>query len=413
MLRILTILGTRPEAIKLAPVIDRLRAYRHCCTSLVCVTSQHREMLTPVLQFFEIQAQYDLDVMTRGHSLTDVTTRVLRRLEPVIRNSDPDVLLVQGDTTTALAAALAAFYQKRKIGHVEAGLRTGDKYGPFPEEMNRRLIASLADYHFSPTEGAKDHLLREGVSPARIVVTGNTGIDALFMTMKTAQASAKRCPRLDSLEERLVGQRIILVTAHRRENFGLNIKAICRALLTVAALNPDVHVVYPVHLNPNIRGPVVELLEGHQRITVMDPLDYPAFVQLLARSYLILTDSGGIQEEAPSLGKPVLVLRECTERPEAIQAGTARLVGTNTDSIVANVQRLLHDQNEYDTMSRVQNPFGDGHASQRIVERILSDFGIPDTVTLDRAQNRNPHIRTHFTQIAGSLEPILRDRPTR
>jgi len=364
-MKVLTILGTRPEAIKLAPVIKEME--RHPETiSRVCVTAQHREMLDPFLALFDIRADYDLNIMQPGQSLFDVTSRVLLGLKCVLEEDKPEVVLVQGDTTTAFAAALAAFYLKVKVGHVEAGLRTEDKYNPFPEEINRRLISHLADFHFAPTERAKANLLAEGVHAQAIFVTGNTVVDALFMIL----ARTKGQDLLPSLPLR-PGRKLILVTAHRRESFGIGLANICQALERIVQHAPDVEIVYPVHLNPNVRVTVERLLGGVDRVHLIEPLDYVAFVRLMNRAYLILTDSGGIQEEAPSLGRPVLVMRETTERPEAIEAGTARLVGTDPDAIVHETLRLLEDQDAYARMADAPNPFGDGHAAERIVDALL------------------------------------------
>ena len=371
MTKIMTILGTRPEAIKLAPVIKTLDRYGGEFISTVCITSQHRHMVSQVLEFFGIKPQYDLNVMTQGHSLGQITTRVLVKVGRVLSEEKPHLVLVQGDTTTSFAASLAAFYQKIRVGHVEAGLRTLDRYEPYPEEMNRRLVSALADYHFAPTAGAKVNLIIEGVAAQNVIVTGNTGIDSLFMTLERIKQSGERSRWCDRVFKHLRGKRLVLVTAHRRENFGMAFEEICRALIEISERNHDVVVIYPVHLNPNIRGPARRLLRGHERIILVPPVPYPAFVDLLARAYLILTDSGGIQEEAPSLGKPVLVMRNVTERPEAIEVGTARLVGTQAETIVRETQKLLVDRGEYERMCKVKNPFGDGMASERIIEYIL------------------------------------------
>jgi UDP-N-acetylglucosamine 2-epimerase (non-hydrolysing) len=353
--------GTRPEAIKLAPVIQELARHPREFKPVVLVTAQHRHMLDQVLRVFEIQPDYDLDVMRPGQSLADVTVAVLRGVERVLRRVRPDMVIVQGDTTSALAAALVAFYQRIPVGHVEAGLRTNDKYSPYPEEMNRRLISSLADLHFAPTRGAKENLLREGVPRGRIHVTGNTVVDALNAIRRSK--AEWHVPALNGIAP---GQRVILVTAHRRESFGPGFERICRALLTLVKRNPDVVVVYPVHLNPNVRKPVCAILGGVPRVHLIVTLEYLPFVRLMERSYIILTDSGGIQEEAPALGKPVLVMRDVTERPEAVEAGTAKLVGTDPDAIVAATERLLRSSVAYRKMARARNPYGDGRASARI-----------------------------------------------
>jgi len=365
--RILVVLGTRPEAIKLAPVINALRATPDALSVGVCVTGQHREMLTPILELFGIVPDYQLGLMTPNQKLARLTSAILDEITPVLDAFRPDWVIVQGDTTTALAACLASFYQGVRVAHVEAGLRTNDKRRPFPEEANRRIVDTLSDLHFAPTERARRSLLAEGTNPATVHVTGNTVIDAL------CQISARE---YDVGSGPLAGvpfdRRIVLVTAHRRESFGQGMIAICRALARLVDEVPDVQVVYPVHLNPNVRDPVRERLGGDPRISLLPPLDYQALVHLMRRATLILTDSGGIQEEAPTLGKPVLVLREVTERPEAIEAGCARLVGTDASRIVSEARRLLQDRGAYDRMARVVNPFGDGRASERIVAVLRS-----------------------------------------
>ena len=359
--RVMFCFGTRPEAIKLAPVIQELARYPREFQPVVLVTAQHRHMLDQVLRVFDIKPDHDLNLMKPGQSLADVTASVLNGVERVLGRVGPDIVLVQGDTTSAFAAALAAFYQQVPVGHVEAGLRTGDKYSPFPEEMNRRLVSALADLHFAPTQAAKRNLLTEGVPRSRIHVTGNTVVDAL----KAARLSKAKCslPVLDDIESK---QRVVLVTAHRRESFGQGFEHICRALKTLVARNSDIDVVYPVHLNPNVRRPVRSILGGVARVHLIEPLEYLPFVRLMERSYLILTDSGGIQEEAPALGKPVLVMRDVTERPEAVEAGTAALVGTDPDVIVQATERLLRSDDVYRKMARTRSPFGDGRASTRI-----------------------------------------------
>jgi UDP-N-acetylglucosamine 2-epimerase (non-hydrolysing) len=373
MIRVLTIFGTRPEAIKLAPVIKSLEKCPEKFRSTVCVTGQHRDMLDQVLSVFDIKPHYDLDVMRGGQSLTDVATEILQKVQSVLCVEKPDVVLVQGDTTTTFAASLASFYQQTRVGHVEAGLRTFDKYQPFPEEINRKLTSVLADYHFAPTKRAKENLIREGVGEKDIVVTGNTGIDALFMTLAGLRENPPRNLNGNVLEN-LGDNRLILVTAHRRENFGSAFEDICEAIVEIVTRNPDVTVVYPVHLNPNIRVPAHRLLNGHERIVLIEPLEYVPCVQLMDKAYLILTDSGGIQEEAPSLGKPVLVMRNVTERPEAVEAGAAKLVGTRAETIAAEVQKLIDDPLEYEKMSKIKNPFGDGKASEKIIGHILASL---------------------------------------
>ncbi|MEO0080203.1 MAG: UDP-N-acetylglucosamine 2-epimerase (non-hydrolyzing) [candidate division WOR-3 bacterium] len=359
-MRVLFSFGTRPEAIKLAPVIKDMEK-RGGFDVRVLVTAQHRRMLDQVLELFGIRPDYDLDVMKSDQSLSDVVVRSLLRLEQVIQQCRPDMLLVQGDTTSAFASALAAYYQQIPVGHVEAGLRTGDKFAPFPEEMNRRLIGALAELHFAPTRWARNNLVREGVPARAIHVTGNTVVDALLMTLKLSRDW--RVPVLEGVPS---DRKVILVTGHRRESFGPGLERICRALRAIARRNRDVEIVYPVHLNPQVRGTVQKILSGTERVHLIEPLDYLTFVHLMERAYIILTDSGGIQEEAPTLHKPVLVLREKTERPEAVAAGTARLVGTAVTDIVAETERLLHSPTAYQRMSAAHNPFGDGKAAQRI-----------------------------------------------
>lgn len=365
-MKILCVFGTRPEAIKMAPVIRELHRHQSRAEVKVCVTGQHREMLDQVLALFDIQPDYDLDIMRKNQSLTEVTVDVLTHLDPVLVKEKPDWVLVHGDTTTTMAAGLVAFYHRVKVGHVEAGLRTGNKLYPFPEEINRKIVGSLGDLHFAPTEQARQNLLREGVEDASIRVTGNTVIDALHWATtlpSPAQPGAWVPPP---------SARLVLVTAHRHENFGPSLENICRALQEIAErYRGGVHIVYSVHLNPNVWGPVHRLLTGVPHITLLPPLDYIALVRLLKHSSLVLTDSGGIQEEAPGLGKPVLVLREVTERPEAVDAGTVKVIGTDTERIVAETTRLLEDPIEYERMARAVNPFGDGHAAERIVRSLL------------------------------------------
>jgi UDP-N-acetylglucosamine 2-epimerase (non-hydrolysing) len=366
MIKVLSIFGTRPEAIKMAPVVKELEQHPAGIQSLVCVTAQHREMLDQVLALFDIVPDYDLDLMRENQSLSDLTARVFTALDPVLESEKPDWVLVQGDTTTVMAASLAAYYHQIKLGHVEAGLRTFDKWQPFPEEVNRRIAGVVADLHFAPTETSRENLLREGVDPASVHVTGNTVIDALQMV-----AGMPYELKGSVLEGIPWEKRVILVTAHRRENIGQPLENICRALLEITQKYSDVEVVYPVHLNPKVQEPVHRLLEGKQGITLLPPLDYQPLVQLMKRSYLVLTDSGGIQEEAPGLGKPVLVLREKTERPEAVQAGTVKLVGTDQEEIIQAAGSLLDDQAQYREMSRAINPYGDGKAAQKIFGAIF------------------------------------------
>jgi UDP-N-acetylglucosamine 2-epimerase len=369
-MRLLTVFGTRPEAIKVAPVLRRLRGLR-TIDSKTCVTAQHRQMLDQVLDLFEIIPDEDLDLMRAGQGLTYITTTVLERLSDVYTRMKPDRVLVQGDTTTAFAAALAAFYANIPVGHVEAGLRTGNMHSPWPEEMNRRLVGAIADLHFSPTERAKENLLREGVDAQKIVVTGNTVIDALLDTVAILEGHPEKVALLDAALPRLdPSKRLILTTGHRRENFDGGLERVARGLLCLADRG-DIEIVYPVHLNPNVQQTVNRLLSQNPAIHLIGPLDYLPFVNLMRRAYLIITDSGGIQEEAPSLGKPVLVTRDTTERPEAVDAGTVELVGTNTDVLVARASRLLDDSAAYNAMSFAHNPYGDGNAATRIVERLV------------------------------------------
>ncbi len=368
MLKVLSIFGTRPEAIKMAPVIRALSKRPNEIVSRVCVTAQHREMLDQVLTLFQIVPDYDLDLMRPNQSLAALTARVFTELDAVLVQEQPDWVLVQGDTTTVMAASLTAFYHQVKVGHVEAGLRTYDKWQPFPEEINRRVAGVVADVHFAATETAKANLLREGIAPHTIYVTGNPVIDALKIAVAMPYA-VERGP--------LAGipwhKRVLLVTAHRRENFGKPLETICAALRELAAQYQDtVQIVYPVHLNPNVQEPVYRLLKGIPNITLLPPLDYLPMVHLMKRCYLVLTDSGGIQEEAPGLGKPVLVLREMTERPEGILAGTVRLVGTDVIKIMDWTRRLLEDTKEYERMAYAVNPYGDGKSAQKIVEVLMS-----------------------------------------
>jgi UDP-N-acetylglucosamine 2-epimerase (non-hydrolysing) len=365
--KVLSVIGTRPEAIKMAPVVKALQRRADCIESRVCVTAQHRQMLDQVLDLFDINPDYDLDLMRDNQSLAEVTAAVVTRLERVVQTERPDWLLVQGDTTTVMAASLLAFYHRIPVGHVEAGLRTGDRYHPFPEEVNRRIASVVASLHFAPTEWARANLLREGIAAENILVTGNTVIDALQMVVEKPY---------DVSTGALAGlpwqRRLVLVTAHRRENFGRPLERICEALTTIARRYPDdVQIVYPVHLNPNVHEAVHRLLAGVANISLLPPLDYLPLVHLMKRCCLVLTDSGGIQEEAPGLGKPVLVLREKTERPEGVEAGTVRLVGTQTRRIVEETCRLLDDPIAYQAMAMAVNPYGDGKAAGRIVDALL------------------------------------------
>lgn len=375
VLKVMTIFGTRPEAIKLAPVIKELEKHLDKFKSIVVATAQHREMLDQVLDLFAIQPDYDLNIMEEDQSLFQVSSRALLGLEKIVEENSPDVILVEGDTTTVLIGALTGFYHKIPVGHVEAGLRTYNKYNPFPEEINRRLISVLTDLHFAPTQRAKQNLLAEGVNEDAIYVTGNTVIDALLMTLEKLKKDKAKSQTLRSRFSFLSSDhRLILVTAHRRENFGKPLENICWALKEIVEANADVEIIYPVHLNPNIQDHVNRLLQNNGRIHLIEPLDYESFVWLMDKSYLILTDSGGIQEEAPSLGKPVLVLREVTERPEVVEAGTVKVIGTNKDKIIQETKRLLDNKAEYDKMANAINPYGDGKAAERILKSILENL---------------------------------------
>ena len=370
-MKVLTIFGTRPEAIKMAPLVLALKEQRGI-SSRVCVTAQHREMLDQVLDLFSIVPEYDLDIMSPGQSLGGITAKVLEGLESVYSDFEPDLVLVHGDTSTTFAASLAAYYAKIKIGHIEAGLRTGDLYSPWPEEANRKLTGALTNFHFAPTERSKENLLAENVDTSSIHVTGNTVIDALLWVQNKIQTDqvlseslAAQFPFLDS------SKRLILVTGHRRESFGDGFERICQAINNIAEQHPDVQIVYPVHLNPNVQKPVLKYLKGTANVFLIDPLDYLPFVYLMMRSYFILTDSGGVQEEAPSLGKPVLVMRDTTERPEAVEAGTVVLVATDVQKICDESEKLLNDETAYAAMSRAHNPYGDGMACDRILETLV------------------------------------------
>lgn len=369
-LRVLSVFGTRPEAIKMAPVVKALAA-ADGVEARVCVTGQHREMLDQVLSLFRITPEYDLALMKPGQTLGDVTSAVLAGLDGVLAEFKPDIVLVHGDTTTTLSASLAAYYRQTPVGHVEAGLRTGNIYSPWPEEINRKVAGAVAELHFAPTDKSRANLRSEGVPEDRIFVTGNTVIDALQDVVKLigedAALSADLANRFGIPEDR----RIILVTGHRRESFGGGFDRICEALARLAE-RPDVEVVYPVHLNPNVKGPVERLLGGRENVRLMPPQDYLPFVYLMSRAELIVTDSGGVQEEAPSLGKPVLVMRDTTERPEAVEAGTVKLVGTDVERIVATAGELLDDPEAYRAMNRAHNPYGDGQAAARIVDALRS-----------------------------------------
>lgn len=386
-LKVLSVFGTRPEAIKMAPVLRELQRNEDRVRSVVCVTAQHREMLDQVLGLFGIVPDYDLDIMQNNQKLTETMVNTLVRVGEVLEQEQPDWVLVQGDTTTVMAASLAAFYRRVKIGHVEAGLRTWDRFQPYPEEVNRKVVDAMADLHFAPTDTARANLLQEGIAEEGILVTGNTVIDALlwaaeqpcpidvrdtFYQFGLCDPSASGGKETYRYEEKgNGGRRLILVTAHRRENFGEPLENICRALKEIAKMYPGMCIVYPVHPNPNVRGPVYRILSGIKNITLLPPLDYLSFVHLMKRSTLILTDSGGLQEEAPSLGIPLLVLRDVTERPEAVAAEAVRVVGTRWEAIVGETSRLLEDREAYEQMARAVNPYGDGKASERIVQRIM------------------------------------------
>ena len=380
MKTVLLVFGTRPEAIKMAPLVKKFQQYPNDFKTIVCVTGQHREMLDQVLQIFEIKPDYDLNIMKQGQDLYDVTARVLVGLRDVLKAVSPDVVLVHGDTTTSMAAALAAFYQQIPVGHVEAGLRTHNIYSPWPEEINRQLTGRIATYHFAPTPLSRKNLLNEGVEPAHIHVTGNTVIDALYWVVDRIKSDGALS---QTLSEELLhsgydvnrlsqGKKLVLITGHRRENFGDGFIRICKAIKTLVEQYPEVDFVYPMHLNPNVRKPIHEVfgedLSHLENMFFIEPLEYLSFVYLMEKSTIVLTDSGGIQEEAPGLGKPVLVMRDTTERPEALAAGTVKLVGTDYDKIVSEVSALLDDTAYYDAMSKAVNPYGDGLACGRIVE---------------------------------------------
>lgn len=373
MKKILIVFGTRPEAIKMAPLVKEFDKHKNEFNIKVCVTAQHRELLDQVLDIFEIKPNYDLNIMKPGQDLYDVTVNVLLGMKKVLEDFHPDIVLVHGDTTTTSATSLAAFYQKIKVGHVEAGLRTGDIYSPWPEEANRQITGVLANYHFAPTQTSKENLLKENKDKKNIIVTGNTVIDALFIALdkikNNQELQAKINTQISSNGYQLENdKKIILVTGHRRENFGKGFLNICEALKKIALFNPEIDIVYPVHLNPNVQEPVKELLSDVENIYLIASLPYESFLYLMNKSYFIITDSGGVQEEAPSLGKPVLVMRDTTERPEAVEAGTVKMVGTNPKTITEEAQKLLDDRNEYNKMSKAHNPYGDGKTSKRIID---------------------------------------------
>lgn len=378
MIKVMTVFGTRPEAIKMAPVVLELQKHADRIQTIVAVTAQHRQMLDQVLDLFQITPDYDLDIMSQGQTLYDITTKSLMGLKDVLAKEKPDLVLVHGDTTTTFAGALASYYQQVPVGHVEAGLRTGDIYSPFPEEMNRKLTGAIAAIHFAPTATAKANLLKENVNPSHIYVTGNTVIDALMTTVAGDYDFGDDLKDVD-----FHNHRVILLTTHRRENLGEPMRHIYKALRRIIEEIPDTEIVFPVHRNPLVRKVVEEELAGVDRIHLIDPMEYEPFANLMSLSSLVLTDSGGIQEEAPSLGKPVLVLRNTTERPEAVEAGTVRLIGTDKDVVYAETKRLLTDQAAYDAMSNAVNPYGDGKASQRIVQAILHAFSGEEAVPDD------------------------------
>jgi UDP-N-acetylglucosamine 2-epimerase (non-hydrolysing) len=367
--KVLFIFGTRPEAIKMAPVIRECIEHKNALDIKICITGQHREMLQQVLEFFQIKPDFDLQLMKHNQTLFDITSSALLGIEKVVEEYEPDILLIQGDTTTAMAGALAGYYKRIKVGHVEAGLRSGDIYAPFPEEVNRKVISTLCTYHFAPTEKAKENLVKENYHN-KIFVTGNTVIDALLWGVKKVRQSAE----IDSDFSFITpGRKLILVTAHRRESFGKPFENICHALLTIAVNNPDFEIVYPVHLNPNVKDIVYKTLSDQPNIHLIPPVGYPQLLWLMDKSYLVITDSGGIQEEAPALGKPVLVMREVTERQEGIDAGTALLVGTDKNFIVENAQKLIDDQSAYEKMAKSVNPYGDGTSAVQIISVLLNE----------------------------------------
>jgi UDP-N-acetylglucosamine 2-epimerase (non-hydrolysing) len=372
MKKILLVFGTRPEAIKMAPLVKAFQNNKDNFVTKVCVTAQHREMLDQVLELFEIVPDYDLDLMKAGQSLNDVTAGILLSIKSVLKEFQPDVVLVHGDTATTFAASLAAYYEQIDVGHVEAGLRTGNIYSPWPEEANRKLTGALTRYHFSPTQGSKENLLSEGYSDECISVTGNTVIDALLLIKDKIDSDIALNEQLATEFQFLsTNKKLILVTGHRRESFGSGFERICEALAITAKNHPNVQIVYPMHLNPNVREPVNRILKGIENIYLIEPQQYLPFIYLMNRSHIILTDSGGIQEEAPSLGKPVLVIRDTTERPEAVDAGTVKLVGTDVDVIVSSINELMNDKTKYEAMSFAHNPYGDGKACQRILEQLI------------------------------------------
>ncbi len=392
MLKVLTVFGTRPEAIKMAPLVKELNSRPGQIRSMVAVTAQHREMLDQVLELFDIIPDYDLNIMQEGQTLYDVTTRALEGLKDVLIESNPDLVLVHGDTTTTFVAALAAYYRQIPVGHVEAGLRTHNKYSPFPEEMNRHLTGALAEYHFAPTEKSMQNLIKENVNADNIFVTGNTVIDALKATVRENYVFSD--PLLNNID--FGRQRVLLVTTHRRENLGEPMRDIYRALKEIVETHPDVEIVFPVHKNPAVRRVVNEILGKMPRVHLIEPLQYEPFINLMQRCYLVLTDSGGMQEEAPSLGKPVLVLRNTTERPEAVDAGTVKLVGTDREVVLSVTKELLNNPDTYKSMAEAANPYGDGLAAKRIVDFICFKFHLSESQPeefLAKKKRQNWHVQ--------------------
>jgi len=381
MKKILIVFGTRPEAIKMAPLVKEFEKQSNLFNLRVCVTAQHREMLDQVLELFEIKPDYDLNIMKSGQDLYDVTTNVLLGMRDVINDFKPDVVFVHGDTSTTSSTALAAFYQQVKVAHIEAGLRTGDIYSPWPEEANRQITGVLSNYHFAPTSTSQENLLKENKDSKTIMVTGNTVIDALYLALdKIKNNNTLKASIVNSIENeinsdnfKLEDSKFILVTGHRRENHGQGFINICTALREIALNNPDTSIIYPVHLNPNVQKPVKELLSGIENIYLINPMQYESFIYLMDKSYFIITDSGGVQEEAPSLGKPVLVMRDTTERPEALEAGTVKLVGTDTKLIIKEAQELLNNEEAYQVMSKAHNPYGNGQACKEIVNFFINE----------------------------------------
>ncbi len=370
MKKILLIFGTRPEAIKMAPLVKEFKRYSELFDTKVCVTAQHREMLDQVLDFFDISPDYDLDLMKPNQNLYNLTAEIIVQLKSVLEDFNPDYVFVHGDTTTTMAGSIASFYSGAKVCHIEAGLRTYNKLSPFPEEINRQITGRVSDYHFSPTERSKDNLLRENVDENAIVVTGNTVIDALLESVEKVNKTPSDL--INQLAVRIGDKEVILVTGHRRENHGKGFERICNALKEIAVTKPELLIIYPVHLNPKVQQPVKRILGDVENIILIDPLAYPDFIWLMNRAKIIITDSGGVQEEAPSLGKPVLVMRDTTERPEAVEAGTVILVGTNKEKIVDEALSLLNDDECFSKMSKLHNPYGDGKASKRVVEFIIN-----------------------------------------